>query len=122
MITRILLAALFSTCLTLFGCSSGPEKPSDTEVKSVVADTLAKGTIPWGWLGGGANGTNAKISSVEILAWGTYNAERKFWPVKLRVVGTTLIAGTVPTNFDKEANFRFKQDDYKKWVFEIEGI
>jgi len=108
--------------LSLFvGCSS---KPSNSEIEEAVKSEL-QSNIPISWVGNLMGGRNAKISTVEIKEWGTFNKEQKYWPVKIRVVGSAELndpfnQGKVK-QFDKVSEFRFRKDDYGKWKASLSG-
>ena len=111
--------------LTLFvGCAS--PKPSVSVVKRLIKDKLSKHVpssytaperaVRWGT-------RNLQISSIEIVEWGKFNENRKYWPAKVKVVGSveaeyqTGFASTTWTlkKFDKIDEFLFYKDDYDKW-------
>ena len=111
--------------LTLFvGC--GSPKPSISVVKKLVKEKLDKHVprsytaperaVRWGT-------RNLQITSIEIVEWGKFNENRKYWPAKVKVVGSveaeyqTGFASTTWTlkKFDKIDEFLFYKDDYGKW-------
>jgi hypothetical protein len=106
---------VLSSLVLLAACSS---KPSNAEVEAAVSACLQKG-VPASWLGNLLGGKNVKIGKVEIQEWGYFNKQRKYWPVKVRVVGTAqldipLTDGTAKP-FDKVADFHLWKDEYGKW-------
>ena len=114
--TMVLTASLF-----LAGCS---QKPSTSDVKNAITVEL-QNTIPVSWVGNLLGGSNAKIESIEIQQWGDYNEEEKYWPVKVRVVGTAELNDPFNQdkvkNFDKISDFRLTKDDYGMWQAELPG-
>ena len=76
--------------LTLFvGCAS--PKPSVSVVKNLIKDKLSKHlpnsyTAPQSGVRWGTR--NLQINSIEIVEWGKFNENRKYWPVKVKVVGS----------------------------------
>lgn len=106
------------------GCAS--PKPSVSVVKKLVKEKLGK-HIPSSYTAperGVRWGTrNLQIRSIEIVEWGKFNENRKYWPAKVKVVGSveaeyqTGFAATTWTlkKFDKIDEFLFYKDDYDKW-------
>jgi hypothetical protein len=117
----VLVIASFVGLLLFAGCSS---KPSNSEIEEAVKSEL-KNNIPISWVGNLMGGRNAKISSIEIKEWGSYNEEQKYWPVKIRVVGSAELNDPfnqgVVKQFDKIAEFRLRKDDYGKWKASLSG-
>jgi len=83
------------------GCSSTLSKPSDSEVKEMVAAHPDFRLVT--------------VESIEIKEWGNFNKEEKYWPVKIRVVAIIQL----PVKMDRIINTRCKKDDYGKWKMEI---
>lgn len=81
------------------GCASLPNaRPSEPEIRKAIMDKGA-----WNPLVG-----RVELQSVRIEEIGTFNADRKYLPVKARVV----------TQAGREASLRYEifRDDYGKWV------
>ncbi|MYF99160.1 hypothetical protein F4212_08505 [Candidatus Poribacteria bacterium] len=110
---------------TLFvGCAS--PKPSKSVVKELIAERLRQ-NVPLSYTAGEFQTRmatrNLKIHSVKITEWGNFNKSRKYWPAKIRVVGSVdgeFLTGFAKTTwkkkeFDKTDNFIFYKDDYGKW-------
>ena len=118
----LILVVMAFVGLSLFtGCSS---KPSNSEIEGAVKSELQR-NIPVSWVGNLMGGKNAKISTIEIKEWGSFNKEGKYWPVKIRVVGSAELndpfnQGKVK-QFDKVSEFRFRKDDYGKWQAGLSG-
>ena len=119
-----LFSPMISGILSLFLIVGCTPKPDNSEIESAVKVEL-KNNIPISWVGNIMGGKNAKIRTVEIKAWGTYNKEQKYWPGKIRVVGSAELKD--PFNqgkleqFDKTAEFKFIKDDYGKWQARLSG-
>jgi hypothetical protein len=73
-------------------------KPSDAEIQKAIIDRGA-----WNPLVG-----RVELQSVQIEEIGIFNADKKYWPVKARVV----------TKAGREASLHYEvfRDDYGKWV------
>lgn len=103
------------------GCSS---KPSKSEIEAAVRSEL-QSEIPLSWVGDLLGGRNARISRIEIEQWGIFNEEQKYWPVRIRVVGSAELNNPFSQakvkDFDKVAEFRFRRDDYGKWEASLSG-
>jgi len=116
-----LVILAFVALSLLSGCSS---KPTNSEIEEAVKSEL-QSNIPISWVGNLMGGKNAKISIIEIKAWGSFNKEQKYWPVKIRVVGSAELndpfnRGKVK-HFDKVSEFRLYKDDYGKWKASLSG-
>lgn len=116
---RVVMA--FVSLSIFIGCSS---KPSNSEIEEAVKSELHS-NIPVSWVGNLMGGKNAKIYTVEIKEWGSFDKEGKYWPVKIRVVGSAELndpfnRGKVK-NFDKVSEFRFRKDDNGKWQASLSG-
>lgn len=112
---------LLSLILICTGCTSKPDK---SQIEQAVRAEL-KNNIPVSWVGNMMGGRNAKITTVEIVEWGTYNKNQKYWPVKIRVVGSAELndpfnQGKVK-RFDKTSEFRLRKDEYGKWQASLSG-
>jgi uncharacterized coiled-coil protein SlyX len=99
-------------------------KPSDNDIKNTLVEKFRK-EVPATWAGSLMGGKNGVLSSIEILQFGNYNEQLKYWPVKIRVKGicdAEFIMTTEKRTFDKTGDFKFKQDDYGKWTADLEGF
>lgn len=97
------------------------DKPTDQEVTSAIATALHK-SVPLTWAGNLMGGSKGVVKSLSIQQWGTYNEQYKYWPVKVRVVGTCEVDNLFSTetkSFDKVGDFKLKKDDYGKWIAEF---
>lgn len=117
----VLLTALSLLC---FAACSLNSKPSQSEIKQAVETELST-TFPVSWTGTIGGGENAKVNSVEVTEWGTFNDQGKYWPAKVRVVGSAAIVNPFAPgkriDFDKVAEFTFRKDDYGKWAANLSG-
>ena len=116
----LVLIAFISLSLFI-GCTS---KPSTSEIEEAVKSEL-QNNIPVSWVGNLLGGKNAKISTLEIKEWGSFNKKGEYWPIKIRVVGSAELndpfnQGKVK-RFDKVAEFKFRKDDYRKWQASLSG-
>lgn len=99
-------------------------KPSDNEIKSALVEKFKK-EVPATWAGSLMGGKNGVLTSIEILQFGNYNDQLKYWPIKIRVKGTCdadFIMTTEKRSFDKTGEFKFRQNDYGKWTADLEGF
>lgn len=99
-------------------------KPSDDEIKSALVEKFRK-DVPATWAGSLMGGKNGVLSYIEIIQIGNYNDQYRYWPMKIRVKGTCdadFIMTTENRSFDKTGDFKIKQDDYGKWMAELEGF
>ena len=113
--------AVLAALLLLVGCSS---RPSNTEVEQAIRASL-QNDIPISWVGNLMGGKDAKVTTVGIVEWGSFNKQQEYWPAKVRVVGSAELndpfnRGKVK-QFDKVAEFRFRKDDYGKWQASLSG-
>ena len=115
--TIVLSVWVLAILTFLIGCG-GPQKPSASVVSKLVEENLRKG-VPASWVKARFWTTQATIKSVKIEEWGKFNKERKYWPVKIRVVGTAKAEMGFfefeDRDFDEVAEFVFSQDDFGKW-------
>jgi|GEM_PF-2044988 hypothetical protein len=118
----ILITAMAVASLTLLaGCAS---RPGNSEIEEAVKASL-RDNVPISWVGNLMGGKNARIGTIEIKERGTFNKDGKYWPVKIRVVGSAELndpfnQGKV-SRFDQVAEFRFSKDDYGKWHASLTG-
>lgn len=90
---------LILVLLSAGGCASLTNaRPSVTEIQQAIMDKGA-----WNPLVG-----RVELHSVQIEQIGSFNADKKYWPVKARVV----------TKTGRAASLRYEvtADDYGKWV------
>ena len=123
--TTMSLFIAFVSLTLVVGCTS--QKPSKSVVKQLVKEKLHKhlprsytdrafDTLRWGT-------RNLKINSIEIVEWGNFNESQKYWPVKIRIVGSveaeysTGFASSAwkDREFDETTDFIFSKDDFGKW-------
>lgn len=114
--TVVLFVLVFAIPTLLIGCSA--QKPSASVVKKMVEENLSKG-VPASWVNARFWTTEAKIKTVKIEEWGKFNEARKYWPAKIRVVGTAKAEMGFfefeDRDFDEVAEFLFSQDDFGNW-------
>ncbi|MDE0010989.1 MAG: hypothetical protein OXU36_07575 [Candidatus Poribacteria bacterium] len=112
----VLFVLVFAIPTLLIGCSA--QKPSKSVVKKLVKENLSKG-VPASWVNARFWTTQATIKTVKIEEWGKFNEARKYWPAKIRVVGTAKAEMGFfefeDRDFDEVAEFVFYQDDFGKW-------
>ena len=66
---------------------------------------------------------NLKFNSIDVVEWGKFNESQKYWPARIRVVGSVEVeyssgfASTVwrDREYDKINDFKLTKDDYGKW-------
>ena len=114
--TVVLFVLVLAILTLLIGC--GSQKPSASVVSKLVEENLRKG-VPASWVKARFWTTQAAIKSVKIEEWGKFNKERKYWPAKIRVVGTAKAEMGFfefeDRDFDEVAEFVFSQDDFGNW-------
>ena len=123
LIQRIFVQAI-SPFVALFLLTACSQKPSSSEIEAALKTELTS-NIPISWVGNLMGGKNAKISMIEIIKWGAFNKEQKYWPAKIRVVGSAELndpfnRGKI-VQFDKVSEFRFYKDDYGEWKASLSG-
>jgi len=110
-----MIGCLLSLMLLCLGCAS---KPDAFQIEEAVRVEL-KNNVPVSWVGNMMGGRNAKFTTIEVVEWGNYNRDLKFWPVKIRVIGSAELNDPfnrgVIKKFDKVSEFRLRKDDYGKW-------
>lgn len=119
------MSIIFLVTLTLFvGCA--PQKPSKSAMKELITERLRQ-NVPSSYTAGEFKTRmatrNLKISSVEIVEWGNFNKTLKYWPAKIKVVGSVeaqYLTGFAQVTwkkkeFDETTDFIFRKDDYGKW-------
>jgi len=104
--------------LSLFvGCT--PSKPSNSEVEQIVKSTLQRPEKNiWFSLDNSSwHYVDIKINSLEVMEWGSFNKQEKYWPVKIRIEGNAIKAETIYNReqFNSIIDFKFMKDDYGKW-------
>ena len=100
------------------------EKPSDSEVSTLVKAMLISNGVPTSWIGSAVMKTeDVRITSLRIKEWGNFNKTQKFWPVRIRVDGRaeafTVLGSAGMYHFDEIGEFQFFKDDYGKWKVRI---
>ena len=112
----VLLILPFISLSLVSGCSS---KPSNTEVEKAIESELQSRFIPGSWIGSMLSAKDIKLETVKIKEWGSYNDEKKYWPIKVRVIGDAELQNPYGQGrikkIDKVAEFRLSKDDYGKW-------
>ncbi|RLG29193.1 hypothetical protein DRN98_08650 [Methanosarcinales archaeon] len=99
-------------------------KPSDQEIEIAVKNYLKK-QVPISWVGNLMGGKNAQVSSVQVIEVGIYNNDRKYWPMRIRCVGSCELVD--PFNqgkrisFDRIGEFILYKDDFGNWQAEMKG-
>ena len=114
--TVVLFVWVLTILTLLIGC--GPQKPSASVVSKLVEENLRNG-VPASWVKARFWATQARIKTVKIEEWGKFNKTRKYWPAKIRVVGTAKAEMGFfefeDRDFDEVAEFVFYQNDFGKW-------
>lgn len=95
--SKLLLLIFLSLGIAACGGLSNP-KPTDEEIKQAI---IARGA--WNPLVG-----RIELETVEIDTRGYFNAEKKYWPVKAKVL-------TKKTRQTAVLEFQIFKDDYGKW-------
>jgi hypothetical protein len=99
--TGIVIRAILSLAvIALFGCTelSNP-KPADEEIKKAIMVRGASNPL-FGRI---------ELESVEIEQIGNFNSEKKYWPVKARVI-------TKQTHQSAVLEYQIFRDDFGKWT------
>lgn len=129
----VLMLAVISPTL-LVGCSA--PKPSESKIKDLVKAAIEKNGFTyghWSLLEKNPDLLRWIWEEVSIEEWGSYNEERKYWPLKVRVRGKFLLVGierplkykllerlaSDGEEFDKISEVRFYQDDYGEWIVKV---
>lgn len=97
-------------------------KPSGQEVEEAVHAYL-KREVPISWVGNLMGGDNAQVDLVEVKATGVYNEQQRYWPMRIRCIGTCRLrdpfnSGRTAT-FDRIGEFVLYKDDYGEWKAEL---
>lgn len=101
-----ILLFVFST-VTLSMFNSCSPKPTNSE-----AEELIRKEAPY-WGLGGKDKTWFEV--IEIIQWGTYNKEYKYWPAKVHVQGSCEYAFSGIEFFDRTYECKFQKDDFGNW-------
>lgn len=106
---------ILTLSLLLLSCTS---KPSNETIIKIVKD----GSVG---IGGGNCDPNTKTIknanyAVEIVEFGTYNKERKYWPVKIKINGSYDCPAVFSGNYQRKTvnkiiDLKLSKDDYGKW-------
>ena len=146
----VLLMLAFILPTLLVGCSAlKPEpkeptslKPSESKTKKLVIAKIKEEVDEHYKFWGldikpiSVNGKEADlninigISKISIEEWASYNEERKYWPVRVRVHGSingsrieksysASVNQSLSTNYNKVVECEFSQDDYGKWKVQL---
>ena len=137
----VLLVVAFISPTLLVGCSA--PRPSESEVKELVRATLKKNGFNFTYgmrriLDEDPDALQWDMEEVSIEKWGSYNEEKKYWPVQIRVRGSLhlgpelsekFLSSSIPfltslafngQEFDKVGNARLYQNDYDEWIVEVQ--
>ena len=137
----VLLFVAFISPTLLVGCSA--PKPSESEVKELVRATLKKNGFDFTYgmrriLDEDPDALQWDMEEVSIEKWGSYNEEKKYWPVQIRIRGSLhtgpklsekLLSSPIPflkhialngQEFDKVGNAILYQNDYSEWQVKVE--
>lgn len=134
----VLLVVAFMSPTLLVGCSA--PRPSESEIEELVKTSLKKNGFNYiirGVLDRDPDALRWDIEEVSIEKWGSYNEEKRYWPVQIRVRGrlelgpeqlTKALSSSIPfltniafngLNFDKVGEARIYQNDYSEWIMEV---
>ncbi len=129
----VLLLAFISPTL-LVGCFA--PKPSESEIKVLVKAAIEKNGFTSGHsrlLDKDPDLLRWDMEEVSIEKWGSYNEERKYWPVQVRVRGSFYLdperafssrflarLAFDGEEFDKVGKARLYQNDYGEWIVKVE--
>jgi tetratricopeptide (TPR) repeat protein len=98
--------------------------PSKEQLTQAVAKALGS-QVPVSWVGNLMGGSLQGLDDVQVERIGIYNKEKKYWPMKIRCVGTAALNDMfnkgVVKKFDKVAEFVVFKDDYGDWQAEMKG-
>lgn len=115
--TVVLFVLVLAIPMLLNGCGT-PTKPRASVVSKLVKEDLSKG-VPASWVNARFWTSQTTIKTVKIEEWGKFNETLKYWPAKIRVVGTAKAEMGFfefeDRDFDVVAEFVFSQDDFGKW-------
>ena len=135
----VLLVVAFISPTLLVGCSAS--KPSESEIKDLVKAAIEKNGFTFGHsrlLDKDPDTLQWDMEEVSIEKWGSYNEEKKYWPVQIRVRGSLhlgpkqvekALSSSIPfltrlafngQEFDKVGKARLYQNDYGEWIVEVE--
>ena len=94
----------------LVGCSP-PKRPSEDTVKRLAkqSDKIRVRA---------ENVYASKIDKVDILEWGKYNKEEKYFAVKIRVIGNKRFMGNNYGRINKVLDCKVYKDDFGDWQIE----
>lgn len=99
--------------------TSDNKKPNEQNVNTAISNYLKK-EVPVTWAGNLLGGSNGVASSITVMQWGNYNEQYKYWPVKVRVIGSCTVENLMGVkenkSFDKTGNFKIYTDDYGVWT------
>lgn len=98
------------------------KEPSQEDISNAI-ENLLKENVPVSWSGSMMGGNNAKIYEIQVQIIGNYNERMNYWPIKARVHGAcdaNLLTRIEKHEFNKVGDFKIYQNDYGKWVAEIE--
>lgn len=99
--------------------TSDNKKPNEQNVNTAISNYLKK-EVPVTWAGNLLGGSNGVASSITVMQWGNYNEQYKYWPVKVRVIGSCTVENLMGVkenkSFDKTGNFKIYVDDYGVWT------
>ncbi len=118
----VCIVAIFFTIST--ACASDPQQPNADQINAAVSNAL-KSEIPVSWVGNLMGGRLLSLKDLQVVRIGIYNVENKYWPIKIRCVGTATLNDPLnkgkKVSFDKVGDFLLYKDDYGDWKARMRG-
>lgn len=110
-------AILFSVIGLLFlnGCSEF-QKPSSADVEKAIYNRLYAHYLNSGRVK--AEDLKINLSSIEVLQWGNYNKENKYWPAIISYKAKVFYNKGLGPNNDSDTNrkYHFYKNDFGEWT------
>lgn len=126
--TKYLSISLIFLCITMATISTAfaaePVQPTEEQINTAITTALKK-EIPVSWVGNLMGGKLIALNDLQVVKIGIYNADRKYWPMKIRCVGTAALKDPFNqgkrVSFDKVGDFLLYRDDYGDWQANMRG-
>ncbi len=98
--------------------------PSKEQLNSAIGRALGS-KIPVSWVGNLMGGRLRSLDDLQVVRIGIYNQDKKYWPMKIRCVGTAALKDPFnqgkQSSFNKVGDILLYRDDYGDWQASMRG-
>lgn len=115
----------YENVLDLIEESKNKMPPSEQEIIKAVERCLSRDGVPVSWVGNLMGGGKTTLSSISIERIGIFNESKQYWPMIIRVQGSSLLNDPFNkgkrVDFDRNGDFVLYRDDYGDWQASLKG-